>query len=72
MLFLYRLEQKCSPNLITGERFAARLYRLRETHKLGGEGMILCLTAKTDIPEMVIDFIEVKLQSGQTVSLTWD
>lgn len=34
--------------------------------------MILCLTAKTDIPEMVIDFIEVKLQSGQTVSLTWD
>lgn len=34
--------------------------------------MILCLKAKTDIPEMVIDFIEVKLQSGQTVSLTWD
>ena len=34
--------------------------------------MILCLEAKTDFTDVVIDFIEVKLCSGDTVSLTWD
>ena len=34
--------------------------------------MILCLTAHTDLPDMVIDYIEVRLATGKTVSLTWD
>ena len=34
--------------------------------------MILCLTARTDLPDMVIDYIEVRLATGKTVSLTWD
>lgn len=34
--------------------------------------MILYLTVRTDLPDMVIDFIEVKLATGEIVSLTWD
>lgn len=34
--------------------------------------MILNLSAKTDLPDMVIDFIEVKLATGEIVSLNWD
>ena len=34
--------------------------------------MVLYLKAESDIPDLVIDFIEVKLQSGQIISLTWD
>ena len=34
--------------------------------------MILCVRARTDIPDLIIDFIEVKIRSGKTVSLTWD
>ena len=34
--------------------------------------MVLYLKAESDIPDLVIDFIEAKLQSGQIISLTWD
>ena len=34
--------------------------------------MILYLEAETDIPDLVIDFIEVRLRSGKVVSLNWD
>ena len=34
--------------------------------------MILYLKAKTNLPDLSIDFIEVKLKSGKVVSLTWD
>lgn len=34
--------------------------------------MILYLKAESDIPDLVIDFIEVKLKSGKVISLTWD
>lgn len=34
--------------------------------------MILYLDAKTDFTDVVIDFIEIKLCSGNIVSLTWD
>lgn len=34
--------------------------------------MVLYLKAESDIPDLVIDFIEVKLRSGQVISLTWD
>lgn len=34
--------------------------------------MILYLKAESDIPDLVVDFIEVKLKSGQIISLTWD
>ncbi len=34
--------------------------------------MILYLKAKTDLPDLSIDYIEVKLKSGKVVSLTWD
>lgn len=34
--------------------------------------MILYLKAESDIPDLTIDFIEVKLKSGQIVALTWD
>lgn len=34
--------------------------------------MILHLSAKTDVPDMTIDYIEIKLQNGTSVSLSWD
>lgn len=34
--------------------------------------MILYLTAKTTIPDLTIDYIEVRLKSGKSVSLNWD
>lgn len=34
--------------------------------------MRLYLTAKTAMKDLVIDYIEVKLKSGKTISLTWD
>lgn len=34
--------------------------------------MRLYLTAKTEMKDLVIDYIEVKLKNGKTVSLTWD
>ena len=34
--------------------------------------MRLYLTAKTSIPDLYIDYIEVKLKSGEEVSLNWD
>ena len=34
--------------------------------------MILYLKAESDIPDLAVDFIEVKLKSGQVISLTWD
>lgn len=34
--------------------------------------MVLYLKAESDIPDLMIDFIEVKLQSGKVISLTWD
>lgn len=34
--------------------------------------MTLYVTAKTDIDDLVIDFIEVRLKSGEVVSLNWD
>ena len=34
--------------------------------------MRLYLTAKTSIPDLYIDYIQVKLKSGEEVSLNWD
>ncbi len=34
--------------------------------------MILYLKAKTNIPDAVVDLIDVKLKSGETVSLNWE
>lgn len=34
--------------------------------------MILYLTVKTNIADLVIDFIEVELANGKIVSLNWD
>lgn len=34
--------------------------------------MIINLIAKTNCPDLVIDFIEVKLNTGEVVSLNWD
>lgn len=34
--------------------------------------MIINLSAKTPIKDAVIDFIEVRLNTGETVSLNWD
>lgn len=34
--------------------------------------MILYLDAKTNCPDLIIDFIEVRLASGNLVSLNWD
>ncbi len=34
--------------------------------------MVLYLKAESDIPDLVIDFIEVKLKSGKVISLTWN
>mgnify|MGYP001104306850 FL=1 len=34
--------------------------------------MVLYLKAESNIPDLVIDFIEVKLKSGKVISLTWD
>lgn len=34
--------------------------------------MVLYLKAESNIPDLVVDFIEVKLKSGQIISLTWD
>lgn len=34
--------------------------------------MVLYLKAESDIPDLVVDFIEVRLRSGQIISLTWD
>ena len=39
---------------------------------LGVDRMILYLKAKTPIPDPVIDYIEVRLKSGETVSLNWN
>ena len=34
--------------------------------------MILYLQATTNVQDLIIDYIEVKLKSGKTVSLNWD
>lgn len=34
--------------------------------------MFLIIKAITNVPDLIIDFVEVKLQSGKTVSLNWD
>lgn len=34
--------------------------------------MTLYITAKTDVKDLIIDFIEVQLKSGETVSLNWE
>lgn len=34
--------------------------------------MDLIVKATTNVPDLIIDFIEVKLKSGKTVSLNWD
>lgn len=34
--------------------------------------MILYLSAGTDLEDLLIDYIEVKLATGETVSLNWD
>ena len=34
--------------------------------------MILYLSASTDLKDLVIDYIEIKLVTGETVSLNWD
>lgn len=34
--------------------------------------MILYLQATTNVQDLIIDYIEVKLKSGKTVNLNWD
>lgn len=34
--------------------------------------MDLFLNATTNVPDLIIDFIEVRLKSGKTVSLNWE
>lgn len=34
--------------------------------------MDLFLKATTNVPDLILDFIEVKLKSGKTVSLNWE
>lgn len=34
--------------------------------------MTLYLTVKTDVKDLIIDFIEVQLQSGEIVSINWN
>lgn len=34
--------------------------------------MLLCLTAKTEIKDLVIDYIEVRTKSGETIFLNWE
>lgn len=34
--------------------------------------MNLFLNATTNVPDLIIDFIEVRLKSGKTVSLNWE
>lgn len=34
--------------------------------------MILYLSASTDLKDLVIDYIEIKLVTGETISLNWD
>lgn len=34
--------------------------------------MVLYVTARTELTDIVIDYIEVKLAAGETVSLNWD
>lgn len=34
--------------------------------------MILYLSASTDLEDLLIDYIEVRLATGETVSLNWD
>lgn len=34
--------------------------------------MILYLKATTPVPDLIIDYIEVQLRTGETVSLNWD
>ena len=34
--------------------------------------MILYLSVSTDLEDLLIDYIEVKLATGATVSLNWD
>ena len=38
----------------------------------GNDLMILYLSVNTDLEDLVIDYIEVKLATGATVSLNWD
>ena len=38
----------------------------------GNDSMILYLSASTDLEDLVIDYIEIKLVTGETVSLNWD
>ena len=38
----------------------------------GNESMVLYLSASTDLADLVIDYIEVRLATGETVSLNWD
>lgn len=34
--------------------------------------MILSIKAITNVPDLIIDYIEIKLRSGEEVSLNWD
>ncbi len=38
----------------------------------GNESMVLYLSASTNLADLVIDYIEVRLDTGETVSLNWD
>lgn len=34
--------------------------------------MILYISAKTDVPDMIIDFLEIRLASGKVITVDWD
>lgn len=34
--------------------------------------MILYISAKTDVQEMIIDFLEIRLVSGKVITVDWD
>lgn len=70
MLFLLYIGAFGSPNLYTGEPLGTRLYIILFSRRWNL--LILYVKATTNIPDLVIDFIEVKLSSGKEVSLNWD
>lgn len=62
-----------SPNLCSGEPFGIPVYIDKTTQECRKEmPMILYLSARTTVKDLMIDYIEVELVNGETVSLNWD
>ena len=60
-----------------GQESDRRLYRivkhdLQRHRQKGNDSMKLYLSVDTDIEDLEIDYIEVKLVTGKTVTVDWD